>query len=146
MNNEIVKNFEEYNFHDCTIELVQIEPSTSYGTKTASITVKLSETENQLVEIEFKDCRNISFSCDFDILKDNSGSGNTSHSGILSSRDGLIDLIKKIETRSNIEYQNIESPIDKKLKIIDELTCFELYFFGGTLKVIANGFEVSNSK
>jgi hypothetical protein len=58
----------------------------------------------------------------------------------------LSELIKNIERVSNIEYEDIESPIDLKLKSISKFLSFELYFVGGTLIILAKNFDVKRIK
>jgi len=136
------KLFREYNFHDSTIESMEISPSTSYGQEKANIVISLLDPQGQKIEIMFKDCKNISFSVDFDLLKDNSGFGNLSHADVKTNSKYLIKLIKKIEALSNIEYKNMASPVDKKIKRIEKYACFKIYFFGGLLEIIAINFNL----
>lgn len=136
------KQFKKHNFHDSTLEEMEIKSSLSYGREKAQIILNLSDPEGKKIKLTFKDCKNISLSADFDLLRDNSGAGNTSHTGVITKPKKIIKLIKDIEQSSNIEYLNMESPVDKKIVKIKEFTCFKLYFFGGTLKIVAKDFEM----
>ena len=137
----IPTQFQKFNFHDSTIENIEIIPSISYGRKKAKIILIFKGEDGKNYKLQFTDCRNIQLSADFDLLKDNSGFGNTSHSEATYKPKKLIKLIKEIEQISNIEYEGIKSPVEKKIEKIDQFTCFIIYFFGGTLKVIGKNFK-----
>jgi hypothetical protein len=86
----------------------------------------------------------INYGC-FNLLKDNSGAGHTSHSIAKGGEKYLSKIIRKIESVSNIEYENMESPVNQKLTKISEYISFEIFFFGGKLVVIAKDFNVRNA-
>ena len=142
----IAKKFQKLNFHDSTIEDIRIIPSSSYGVQKAKIIVSFQDEDGNNNELEFADCRNIQLSVDFDLLKDNSGFGNTSRSESITKPQKLIKLIRQIDQASNIEYYGIKSPVEKKIEKIERLKGFYIYFFGGTLKIIAEKFSVEKHK
>ncbi len=142
-----VKKFQKINLHDATIEDIEITPPTEINGKKAEITLLFQTEREVFASLRFADCKNIQFLADFDLLRDNAGFGNTSHLAATRKPMQLIKLINKIEKASNIEYDEaMKSPVDKKLEKLGKYTCFEVYFFGGVLRVIAKKFKYTEEE
>jgi len=141
----LIEKFRELNFHDYGFEKATILPS-NYEVPESKIEVVLSNLDDDSsVKITFLGCGNIKFNADFDILKDNAGFGNTSHLGAQNDTTKLKEIISEQQALANIEYEAIKSPVGEKIENLDNYICFSLYFFGGTLEVIAQDFSITKT-
>ena len=142
MKTKIIDKYLNYNFHDSTLESLNIRPSNKYDNEKATINIKVSDPNKKDINIIFHECANLSFNADFDTLKDNSGFGNTSHTEATDDIQYLTKVIQNAVDHINIEYEGLASPIDRKLENVTDYICFKILFFGGTFEVIAKQFEV----
>lgn len=136
--NKEAEDFLQHNFHDALLKEIRVCPARSRGAK-SSVRVTLEDyDENQLIEIQFIDPGNISFIGDFDVLRDNAGFGNTSHTKTISDPAKHLKTITQHQKKWNVQYdEGARSPIEKKLKSIQHYTSFKIMFFGATLEVLA---------
>jgi len=107
MKTVIIDKYLAYNFHDSTLESLNIIPSNKFDNDNAEISIKISDPDNKEINIVFHECANIAFNADFDVLKDNSGFGNTSHTEATDDFQYIKNIIQESEERTNIEYENL---------------------------------------
>lgn len=115
--NKEAENFLQYNFHDALLKEIRIKPARSRGAKSIVCVVLQDYDEEQLFEIRFANPGNISLIGDFDVLRDNAGFGNTSHTEAISDAEKHLKTIKQHQKKWNVQYQEgTSSPIKRKVE------------------------------
>jgi hypothetical protein len=143
----MAKRFLKHNFHDTLLKAIHIEPAEDRKSK-SSVEVVLEDYDtNELIEIIFEQPGNISFTGDFDVLLDNAGFGNTSHTKASTDPDKILRTINRQKSKWNVKYaEDMRSPIEKKTNNIDKYIAFKLLFFGGSLEVLAKNYKIKRTK
>ena len=144
---DISSRFLKHNFHDALLKGIHIEPAGDRRSK-SKVQVELEDYDtDELIEITFIQPGNISFTGDFDVLLDNAGFGNTSHTKTSTERDSILRTIDTHKKKWNIKYHaGVRSPIEKKTKQVSKYTAFKILFFGGTLDVLATNYKIKRIK
>lgn len=138
------ESFLEHNFHDAVLKGIQVIPGQSRRARSVVRVTLIDYDEDQVIDIRFVHAGNISFVGDFDVLRDNAGAGNTSHTKAISDTENHIKTIKKHQKAWNVGYaKGAASPIEKKLEKLEEYVTFRIAFFGATLEVLAKECLVS---
>jgi hypothetical protein len=138
------ERFLEHNFHDAVLKGIQAIPGQSRRARSMVRVTLLDYDEDQVIDIKFIHAGNISFVGDFDVLRDNAGAGNTSHTEAVSAPETHIKTIKRHQKAWNVRYaEGAISPIAKKLEKLEEYVSFRVAFFGATLEVLAKECLVS---
>jgi hypothetical protein len=149
---QIVETFNSYNFHDDTIMNMQIVPSTIQGRYSRIVLDFEDDDTGKLLQLTITGCANISLVADFDVLKDNSGFGNTNWTEAIYDEKRIKDLMSKQINELNVEYLDEKrEPSEKhptKVKIANhsEFVLFRIGFFGGTMEVIGRNFKVNRPR
>lgn len=132
------ESFLEHNFHDAVLKGIHVNPGQSRGSRSTVRVTLLDYDEDQIIDIRFNHAGNISFVGDFDVLRDNSGAGNTSHTEATEDPEIHIKIIKKQQKAWNVGYaKGTVSPIKKKMEKLEEYVSYRIAFFGATLEVLA---------
>lgn len=145
-NKSNVERFLDHNFHDALLRSVSVvPPRTSRHHGTVMIILEDFET-NGIIELKFISPSSFEFISDFDVLKDNAGFGNTSHTEADSDQERIIQYMRRIEGKTNTEYINMKSPVDRKIENVDRYNIFRIFFMGGTLEVIAEDVRIKRRR
>jgi len=146
MNNHAEK-FLQHNFHDALLKEIRVCPASSRREQSSVVVTLFDYDQNKYIDIKFLKAGNISFVGDFDVLVDNAGFGNTSHTKAVSEPDKLMKAVNNSRKSWNISYdEGATSPIKKKSETIQEFTTYKILFFGATLQVIAKGCVIKRRK
>ena len=100
--------------------------------------------------LKLKECVNLRFAIDFDILLDNTSSatdsaGQTSNVEIKDCNDCIERLMKQGTADWNVEYPpRKDTPASYKLWRLPEFILVKALLHGGTLEVVARDFEITN--
>jgi hypothetical protein len=157
-----VNRFENYNFeqrdsggeaprfHDNDVRSINVLPCSKKGEASVVEIVFFDRGENIERILKLKDCVNLRFSMDFDILSDNTSSpkssmGQTSNIEIKDCNDCLKGLMKQGAADWNVEYPpDKDTPVSYKLWRLHEFILVKILLHGGTLEVVARDFEINN--
>lgn len=143
MNRE-AENFLEHNFHDAILKDIRVIPGQSRGARSIVRVTLLDYDEDQIINIRFANAGNISFVGDFDVLRDNVGAGNTSHTEAISDPDKHAKTIKRHQKSWNVGYaKGATNPVERKLINLENYVSYRIAFFGATLEVLAKECIVS---
>jgi hypothetical protein len=156
-----VNRFENYNFdrrisgreapkfHDNDVRSIKVLPCSKKG-ETSAVEITFFDREEKVERIlKLKDCVNLRFSIDFDILSDNTSSpkssaGQTSNVEIKECNDCLRRLMKQDAADWNVEYPpDKDTPASYKLWQLHEFILVKALLHGGTLEVVARDFEIN---
>jgi hypothetical protein len=139
-----IESFLEHNFHDAVLKDIKVTPGRRRVAKSVVRVTLIDHGKDQVIDIRFIHAGNISFVGDFDVLRDNAGAGNTSHTEAKSDPEAHIKTIKRQQRAWNVGYaKGASSPIKKKLEKLEEYVSFRVAFFGATLEVLAKECLVS---
>lgn len=144
---EIANRFLKHNFHDALLKGIRIEPAGDRRSKSVVQVVLEDYDTNELIQITFIQPGNISFTGDFEVLLDNAGFGNTSHTKTSVDGASVLRTINSHKTKWNVKYDpGVKSPIERKIKQINKYASFKILFFGGTLEVLATNCRIKRIK
>ena len=100
----------------------------------------------ELIQIIFEHPGNISFTGDFDVLVNNAGFGNTSHTKASTNSEHILRTIKRQKSKWNVKYaEDMRSPIEKKTNNVDRYIAFKILFFGGSLEILARNYRIKRT-
>ena len=159
---EKVVRFEQYNFeqrasgrtapkfHDNDIRSIKVIPAQKKG-EPSSVEISFHDREEKVERmLKLKECVNLRFAIDFDILLDNTSSatdsaGQTSNVEIKDCNDCIERLMKQGTADWNVEYPpRKDTPASYKLWRLPEFILVKALLHGGTLEVVARDFEITN--
>lgn len=157
---EKIARFERYNFgkrasgrgapkfHDNDIRSIKVVPAQKKGGQ-SSVEISIRDRGEKVDRIlKLKECVNLRFVMDFDILSDNTSSaknsaGQTSNIEIHDCNDCIAKLVSQGTNDWNVEYPSREdTPASYKLWKLNEFILVKALFHGGTLEVVARDFEI----
>ncbi len=142
----IVHRFLEHNFHDAVLISVSVlSPRTSRHSGRLTVLLEDADTDNT-IELKFVSPAAFEFTGDFDVLRDNAGMGNTSHTEAESNQKSIVEIVRRIEQKTNVEYLSMPSPLDKKLARVNKDILFRIFFMGGTLEVVAEKIKITKRR
>ena len=140
----IAETFSALDFHDDTLVGLRVFAPQVRGEAVQSvIEIQLLQySEKKLRTIRFSGCRNLRVAMDFDVLAHNlppNTSGVDAHTNLNQMRDFMQSQKKDWE----VDYNSLpESPLTRKLAVMDHLVSFRVQFFGGAIDVIAQDYIV----
>lgn len=158
-----VEKFEQYNFelrdsgrqsprfHDNDVRSIKIfPPKNKKDPSTVEITFFDPEEGGQGVErlLRIRECANLRFSMDFDILADNtlsahSSAGQTSNVEVSGCKDCIERTLKQGMVDWNVEYRTGgETPASYRVYRLHEFILVKVWLCGGTLEIVAREVEV----
>lgn len=148
---QIMAAFNAYNLHDDTVQAVRILPSPSRR-RQSTVEIDLTEyVSDKPRRLRLTGCANLSFIADFDVLTDNAFA-NTE--GVQASGDE--ERIRQIVTAQmahlNLDYGDSDEepdehhPTRRKLADLSPFILFRVTFYGGTLEVVARGFQITRPR
>ena len=159
---EKIVGFEKYNFerrasgrtapkfHDNDVRSINVIPAQKKG-EPSSVEISFQDREEKIERIlKLRECVNLRFAIDFDILSANTSSstdsaGQTSNVEIKDCNDCVERLIKQCMVDWNIEYPpGKDTPASYKLWRLHEFVLVKVILHGGTLEVVARDFEIAN--
>ena len=89
---------------------------------------------------------NVSFTGDFDVLLDNAQAGNTSHTKVKTETEYILKTIDQQRQKWNVSYSGTRDPLERKTKNIQKYMAFKVFFFGGSLEVVARNYKIKRTK
>jgi hypothetical protein len=141
----IALSFRDLDFHDNTFIDMKVIPTQSPGDNTGSIIeVQLLQYPEKKQLLRFIGCTNLKVGIDFDVLASNLPP-NTSRVDAHTDKNLMAVLMYSQERNWDVGYgMGRNSPLDRKLNLIDELVCFRVQFFGGLVEIIARQYQVES--
>jgi len=142
----IARSFRDLDFHDDTFIDMKVIPTQFPGDNTGSvIKIQLLQHPEKKQLLRFIGCANLKVGIDFDVLANNLAP-NTSRVDAHTDKNLMADLMMHSQERDwNVGYGlGRNSPLDRKLNLIDELVCFRVQFFGGLVEIIARQYQVES--
>jgi len=157
---EKISRFEDFNFsprdsgrsapkfHDNDVRSIEIQPASGKGGTTTVKMIFFDREEKVERIVCLKNCVNIRFSLDLDILVANSSSatdsaGQTSNVEINDCNDCISRLIKQGMADWNVEYPpNKDTPASYKLWRLNEFILIKVLLHGGILEIVCRDFEL----
>lgn len=137
-------------FHDNDLRSIKVIPAQKKGGP-SSVQIAFRDQGDGVERVLLlKECVNLRFTMDFDILSANTSSlnnsmGQTSNVELNDCRDCMERLIKQGEADWNVEYPSREeTPASYKLWRLNEFILVKALFHGGTLEVVARDFEITD--
>ena len=140
----IAKSFRELDFHDDTFVDLRVVPSRQSGEGAQSLVEieLLHYSEKKVRHIRFFGCANLRVAMDFDVLEQNLPP-NTSRLEAHTNLNQIRDLIHSQKKDWNVTYApGDESPLTRKLSVMNEFVAFRVQFFGGVVDVVARNYQV----
>lgn len=143
----IAQSFRHLDFHDDTFVCMRVLPSQSRDNADSVVEIELLQYSEQKKQVlRFIRCANLRVSVDFDVLAHNSPP-NTSGVEAHVDGDAMWSLMQSQTRDWGVKYaSNMSSPVDSKLKEMNELVSFRVQLCGGVIEVIARQYEVDSSK
>lgn len=161
---EKIVEFEQYNFerrasgrtapkfHDNDVRSIKVVPAQKKD-EPSSVEIVFHDREEKIERIlKLKECANLRFSIDFDILSDNTSSaknsaGQTSNVEIKDCNDCIERLMTQGMADWNVQYPaGKDAPASFKFWRLHEFVLVKVLLHGGTLEVVARDFEITNKR
>jgi len=146
---QIVDEFNKHHFHDDILLNITISPS-ELQRRYSKIVFDLDEDcTGKLRQLTLSGCANISMIADFDVLKDNAGSGNTEWIDASCDSEKITTLLESQIDRLNIEYDDgawTKHPTKVKISDPKQFVLFRFKFFGGIAEVLARNFKINRPR
>lgn len=157
----ITDTFCHRNFHDCLLESVHLLSAQTTGRQSVEVIIK-DRHNGKFHTITFIDAGNIALAGDMDVMRDNTRFGNISHSTASADTMQMLKMVQDQRKEWHVEYKNTEDPLRKiipgkeiisrfakheapireKVTNIGKYVTFHIYFFGGTLTVLARDYII----
>lgn len=148
---QIIAAFNARSLHDDTVHAVRIVPSTSRR-RQSYVEVDLTEyVTNQRRLLRLTGCANLSFIADFDVLTNNAFA-NTERVQAIGDENRIRQIMSAQMAHLNLDYVDEHGepdpghPTRKKLCDVSPYILFRITFYGGTLEVVARGFQLTHPR
>jgi len=162
---EKVERFERYNFerrdsgrevprfHDNDIRSIKILPLRKKNDPSTIEFIFFDPDERVERLLRVKQCANLRFSMDFDILADNTSGptnshGQTSNVEVSGCKDCIERALKQGMADWNVEYQPQarDTPATYRMYQLQKFILVKVWLCGGTLEIVARDFEIETNQ
>jgi hypothetical protein len=140
----IAKSFRELDFHDDTFVDLRVLPSQVCAERAQSVVEiqLLHHSEKKARHVRFLGCANLRVAMDFEVLAQHLPP-NTSRLEAHTNLNQIRDFIHSQKKDWDVAYASgVESPLSKKLLVMNEFVAFRVQFFGGVVDVLARNYQV----
>jgi hypothetical protein len=142
----IAESFCQLDFHDDTFVSMTVLSALVRGHSTGAVIefrlLRNSETKSRV--LRFVGCANLRVGMDFDVLAHNLPP-NTSGLEAHTDKDAMWSLMQAQVRDWGVTYSlGMQSPLDWKAEVMNELVCFRVQLLGGTVEIIARRYEVES--
>ena len=161
---EKVERFERYNFerresgreapkfHDNDVRSIKILPPRKKNDPSNIEFLFFDPDESVERLLRVKQCANLRFSMDFDILADNtsgpkSSAGQTSNVEVSGCRECIERVLKQGMADWNVEYPpRDDTPATYRVYQLQKFILVKVWLCGGTLAIVARDFEIETKQ